>query len=203
MDLLKNAALAWQDLYKIKYSITYGRKRKLYDVDITFEQADFHHLAGFQYLKDLILPAILPNRYVEAVLKNKITGEFIKKSEQYESMVKSRLLAIVDLQEALDNGIELYDFKSENCPFHTNIAASNLIFGNSKLKEIFVFLMKADSRYVCSSIFLKNERDFTDNQIPLSILRIVKTNLKTQEQRVFIDKISEQEEKPTTTLTKE
>jgi len=196
MDLLKKAAKAWRDLYNVKYSITYGRKGKLYDINITFKRSDFHHLAGFQYLKDLKLPAIPQNRYVEAILKNDITGKTVIKGENYDEMVKIRLLAIIDLQEALDKSVELYNFNPSNCPFHTNIAANNLVFGNSESNDIFVFLVEHEDRYVCSSIFLKENRDFTENQIPLSILRIVKTNLNTQEQTVFIDKLSEQQDKP-------
>jgi len=71
MDLLKKAAKAWRDLYKIKYSITYGRKRKLYDIDISFGESDFFHLAGFQYLKDIGFPNIPPDLYVEYILKMK------------------------------------------------------------------------------------------------------------------------------------
>jgi hypothetical protein len=143
----------------------------------------------------LTFPNIPPPQYVEAILNGGITGELIKKGKKYEDMVKPRLLALIDLQEAFDNNIALYVFNRSNCSFHTVIEASNLILGNSKSNDIFVFLVEQDIRYVCSSIFLKNERDFTDNQIPLSILRIVKTNLKTQEQKVFIDKLSEQQEK--------
>jgi hypothetical protein len=191
MDLLKKAAAAWQELYKIKYSITYGKKRKLYDVDITFKKSDFYHLAGFQYLDDLDFPNIPPNVYIDSILKNEIKGSFIEKGVMYEEIVKSRLLALADLQQALDKNIELYVFNRANCPFHTVIEASNLILGNSKSNDIFVFLVKNEDRYVCSSIFLKQERDYSKNQIPLSILRIVKTNLKTQEQTVFIDKLND------------
>jgi len=198
MDLLKKAAKAWRDLYKIKYSITYGRKRKLHDINITFDKSDFFHLAGFQYLKDLDFPNISPTVYIDFILKNKITGDYIEKGAMYESIVKSRLLALVDLQQALDKNIELYAFSRANCPFHSIIEANNLILGSSESNDIFVFLAKQESRYVCSSIFLKQERDYSSNQTLLSILRIIKTNLKTKEQKVFIDKLSEQEKKQDT-----
>jgi len=194
MNLLKKAAKAWRDLYSIKYDITYGRKRKLYDINISFGKSDFFHLAGFQYLKDIRFPNIPPNLYVEYILRNEIKGELIEKGEHYEEMVKSRLLAIIDLQEALDNNLNLYAYNRSNYAFHTFIEANNFILSNSKNDDIFVFLVKNENRYVCSSIFMKRDRDYSENQSPLSILRIIKTNLKTQEQTVFMDKLSKQEE---------
>jgi len=38
-------------------------------------------------------------------------------------MVKSRLLAIIDLQEALDNNLKLYSYNRSNYAFHTFIEA--------------------------------------------------------------------------------
>jgi len=192
MDLLKKAAKAWRDLYSVKYNITYGRKRKLYDIDISFRKSDFFHLAGFQYLKDIRFPNIPPNLYIEYILRNEIKGELIKKGEHYEEMVKSRLLAIINLQEALDNDLNLYTYNRLNYAFHTFIEANNFILSNSKNDDIFIFLVKNENRYVCSSIFMKRDRDYSENQTPLSILRIMKTNLKTHEQHILIDKLREQ-----------
>ena len=58
-NILYQAASAWQKLTDYRYIFTYGYKKNLYTINLTFSMEDFPHLAGFQYLKDLIFQDII------------------------------------------------------------------------------------------------------------------------------------------------
>jgi hypothetical protein len=98
MDILLQAAKSWSEISKSQYIITYGLKKKLHDVKIMFENYDFYHLAGFQYLEDLQLPAVSRKKMVDAVLAGKIDGEYIKQGQNYSPKVESRLTALMKLE---------------------------------------------------------------------------------------------------------
>ena len=52
MDLLSQCAQEFQKLLPYEYRFTIGRKGKLVTFSITFEETDFHHLAGLHKLRD-------------------------------------------------------------------------------------------------------------------------------------------------------
>ena len=56
MDLLQQSALAWKEIIEYQYLFTYGYKKQLYPISLTFSLDDYPHLAGFQYMKDISLP---------------------------------------------------------------------------------------------------------------------------------------------------
>ena len=49
-DLLYDAAAAWKELTQYYYIFTYGYKKQLYTINLSFPPEKFPHLAGFQYL---------------------------------------------------------------------------------------------------------------------------------------------------------
>ena len=67
-DLLVLAASAWTELMEYRYCFTYGYRKQLYKICLSFSVQDFPHLAGFQYLKDIQLPKFNPPKTVEMIL---------------------------------------------------------------------------------------------------------------------------------------
>lgn len=63
-DILYRAAEVWKELTGYHYRLTYGYKGELHRINLTFSPEDFPHLAGFQYLKDLVLPRYSPRKTV-------------------------------------------------------------------------------------------------------------------------------------------
>ena len=55
MDLLQQSAQAWKEITEYRYLFTYGYKKHLYPINLTFSLEDYPHLAGFQYMKDISL----------------------------------------------------------------------------------------------------------------------------------------------------
>ena len=190
--LLYKAAFVWDKISQYKYSFTYGFKMKLYTINLSFSSEDFPHLAGFQYLKDLALPRYTPAKTVARILDGTINQSQIEKGLQYEELVKPRLLALCSLEEMLDREFSLYSFMPRFYSFVTSIKADYLIA--SHLDNVsFVFLIREGDRSVvsdcvCCSAFVKDERDYEQNQRPYTLLKKTKTNLATKDTRVLFIK---------------
>lgn len=173
MDLLYEAALAWQELTACTYRITCGKSGVLHTITLKFDAGEFYHLAGFQYLRDLVLPVQFSHaKAIGAVLDGRITEAHIAKGEHYDA-IRERLTAITRLKAALDTSFEVYRFRPDVLPFYTKIKAKNLIL--AKCGEV-VFLFTdqaADGTAFSKSIFLKRaDRDFSKNQKLLSVLKV-------------------------------
>lgn len=91
MNLLKQSALAWKEITEYRYLLTYGYKKKLYPINLTFSPEDYPHLAGFQYMKDISLPNFTSAKIIDRMLDDKIIFEKIQEAAQYEEMIKPRL----------------------------------------------------------------------------------------------------------------
>lgn len=173
MDLLYEAAAAWQKLIACAYRITYGKSGVLHTITLKFDAGEFYHLAGFQYLRDLALPVRFSHaKAIDAMLTGKITEAHIAKSENYEA-IKERLTAITRLQAALDTSFKVFRFNPDVLPFYTKIKAENLILAKCG-EVVFLFTDQAeDGTAFSKSIFLKRaDRDFSKNQKLLSVLKV-------------------------------
>ena len=104
-DLLYDAAVAWKELTQYYYIFTYGYKKQLYTINLSFTSEKFPHLAGFQYLKDVSLPRFSPSKTLDMVLAGKIRHSQIEKGSQYEESVKPRLEALIRLKQTIEQVI--------------------------------------------------------------------------------------------------
>lgn len=71
MDLLQQSAQAWKEITEYRYLFTYGYKKQLYPINLTFSLEDYPHLAGFQYMKDLSLPNYSSAKIADRILEGK------------------------------------------------------------------------------------------------------------------------------------
>ena len=72
MDLLQQSAQAWKEITEYRYLFTYGYKKQLYPINLTFSLEDYPHLAGFQYMKDISLPNYSSAKIADRILEGKI-----------------------------------------------------------------------------------------------------------------------------------
>ena len=192
--LLYQAALIWNRLTERVYRLTYGYKKQLYQLDLTFSPEDFPHLAGFQYLKDVSLPRCNARKIVEVILKGKITDEVIQKGTQYRELVEPRLRALVRLEEILESEFQLYSYLPEFYPFTTRIRADYLIASHEEPKT-FVFIIRASDTgklvcdFLCCSAFEKGERDYRTNQRPRVLLKKERIHMATETVTVLYDRL--------------
>ena len=71
MGLLQQSAQAWKEITKYRYLFTYGYKKQLYPINLTFSLEDYPHLAGFQYMKDISLPNCSSAKIADRILEVK------------------------------------------------------------------------------------------------------------------------------------
>lgn len=176
MDLLYQAAVSWKEITDYQYLITYGYKKRLSTLRLSFSPGEFPHLAGFQYLKDISLPNYSSAKVIDRILDGKIRPTAVEKALQYESMVRPRLTALTHLKASLDDEFSLYSYMPHRYPFYTSIKADYLIADHSSADH-YVFIIHANSEshsdelFSCCSIFQRDSRDYTCNQRSLAILR--------------------------------
>jgi len=127
MDILQQSALIWKELTEYRYLLTYGFKKVLYPLNLSFSLEDYPHLAGFQYLKDISLPNYTSKRIADRILEGKIQLEKIQEAQLFEEMVKPRLEALIRLKDSLDDEFTLYSYMPRMYPFITQIRANYLI----------------------------------------------------------------------------
>lgn len=143
-DLLVLAASAWTELTEYRYSFTYGYRKQLYTICLSFSVQDFPHLAGFQYLKDIQLPKFNPPKAVEMILSGKIKYDTVQKA--HSSIISSNLdyLPLVHLKDTLENDFGLYSFMPRFYPFATTIKADYLIATLTGSID-FIFIIRSGS----------------------------------------------------------
>ncbi len=195
-DILYLVATIWKELTEYNYVLTYGYKKQLYTINLTFSPEDFPHLAGFQYLRDLPLPRYYSHKIVNQILNHKLTFEQIIKGEKYEDFVKPRLEALAQLKNIIEKDFSLYSYMPQMYPFVTTIKADYLISSNDIDKK-FIFIIKNDSddnvknAYLCCSAFVEDKRDYESNQRIRTILRKERIHISSQERTILYDRLTE------------
>lgn len=200
MNILQRSALSWKVLTEYRYIFTYGYKKNLYPINLTFSLEDYPHLAGFQYLKDISHPNYTSARIVDRIIEGKILFEKVEKAQFYEEMVKPRLEALVHLKNSLDNEFVLYSYMPRMYPFVTSIKADYFITSHINITS-YVFIIQAASNgnakcdFVCCSAFEQGERDYETNQRVRTLLKKERIHIATNTSTIFFDKIKPKNEK--------
>lgn len=194
MDILQQSALVWKELTEYRYLFSYGYKKKLYTINLTFSYEDYPHLAGFQYLKDISLPNYTSAKIVKRILADKISFEQIQKASQYDKMVKPRLEAIIHFKKALDNDFSLYSFMPQMYPFFTNIKADFLLASHIDIAS-YIFIIHtspngdAKCDFLCCSAFTQGNRDYEINQRKYTLLKKERLHIPTNTSSILMNKL--------------
>ena len=181
MDLLYNAAVAWTKLLDYQFDIICGKSKKLYPISLDFEETEFYHLAGFPHIKDIVFPVQFPqSAMLRKVLERVITEQMISQSESYEKTVKSKLLAIIQLENLLNSCSKVYIYNPDKLPFYTNVKAKYLLV-DEKSQVVFLFTDTDEEgeTFFSRSAFVMDDHDYRINQSSMTVLQIKKTQLST------------------------
>ena len=181
MDLLYEAAAAWNQLLQYRYEIICGKSKKLYPIVLGFQVQEFYHLAGFPHMKDIVLPIRTSQSKMHSkVMDRTITGQMIEKSESYDKIVRRKLEAMIQLEQLLNGCQNVYLYDRWKLKFYTDIKAKYLLV-DERTQVVFLF---ADNDGKCTtcfsrSTFVMDDRDFRSNQSRMTVLQIKRTNLTT------------------------
>lgn len=147
MNLLQQCAQEFNRLTAYQYHIIVGRKGKLLEFTISFEQADFHHLAGRLTYKQAAQSA-------------------------YFSAMEPRLKPLAHLEEFLDSNEIIFRYNAKIQKFSV-IQADYLLQNDFEEAPVYLFISQRTGRdtYVCRTFFPKAEKDYTEGQPRYTLLK--------------------------------
>jgi len=95
MGDIQDALEAFQKIMQYKYNFVVSHKKIAYDLELSFEEKDFRHMAGLHYLKDIDIPRA-PKIIFEKINDKYLSGSvnYTKVQDSYAN-VKSRISGIV------------------------------------------------------------------------------------------------------------
>ena len=179
MCLLVKAAQEWERLSKIEYYIVAGRRGKAVTIRLGFDLADFPHLSGMQYARDVDF-GIRPSEYygeklIPALLSGRMDGRRIECGRNWER-ISGRLDAIIGLKETLEGNFLIAHFNPRKVRTNSNIDADFIIKNERSGETYFVLIDEKDGqRHYCKSAFAKENVDYMENQSMLTVLKKEKT----------------------------
>lgn len=198
-DLLQ-AAFLYQKLQNHQYSIVLGRKKQAFHFRLSFRQEELFHLLGLQKLKD-IADINQHRKYIlQNILSGNLTLDYIMQSMYYQNNFKKRIIGIADrikyfscIEEMLDSNDLIYRFNPKVLPYST-ITASFLLEYSVENVPLYLFLdRKQENTCFCKSFFPYSFRDYTYNQIKMTLLHKEKHNLQTGEKITLYSRLDETE----------
>lgn len=187
MDLLYDAAAAWKKLLDYRYEIIWGKRGTQYSISLDFKADEFYHLAGFPHMKDIQFPVRFPQTIMmEKVLDKVITQEMIQHSQFYEKTVRSKLMALVRLEQMLNNCPNVYQFNPRKLNFFTRITADYLLSDDQNgVLFLFTETVQDGTRTYSKSTFMMDQQDFQTNQTQMKLLMLKRIDAITGESTIL------------------
>ena len=191
MDLLMQCAREFQRLIPYQYHIVIGRKGNILNFTISFDPADFHHLAGLHKLKDNVrFQTGKRSDIMEEILNGKLT--FIQaKQSVYFSEMEPRLAPLSELGAFLDSNEIIFRYNPKIHIFSA-IKADYLLQNNYHGTLVYLFLAQrtGTNTQVCRTFFPKSTKDYTVGQPRYTLLYKEKKHLTTGEAIIQSDRLS-------------
>ncbi|MEZ3437027.1 MAG: hypothetical protein K1W34_20960 [Lachnospiraceae bacterium] len=191
MDLLQLCAQEFYHLLSYQYHIIIGRKGKIMEFTISFDQADFHHLAGLHKLRDnLRLQTGKRSDVMKEILDGRLTCSDIKKSTYFHAM-EPRLLPLSQLEFLLDSNEIIFRYNARANIFSV-IQADYLLQNDYGETPVYLFLSQRSDgdTQVCRTLFPKMEKDYAQGQPRYTLLKKEKMNLNTGEIILQYDRLT-------------
>ena len=191
MDMLQQCAENFSRLLSYQYHIIIGRKGKMREFTITFDAADFHHLAGLHKLRDIIrFQTGERDDIFHDILAGKLTLRQAGKSAFFQEM-ESRLKPLAGLEAFIDSNEIIFRYNAKANVFSA-ISADYLLQNDFAGNPVYLFLAQrtgADTQ-VCRTFFPKAAKDYTEGQPRYTLLKKEKRNLITGETEIQFDRFS-------------
>ena len=179
MDLLQECANAFQKLLVYEYHFVVGRKGQRKEFKLSFQESDFHHLAGLHKLKDIAqIQQGMREKIYQKIIMGKITLKQLEKSIYFEQM-NERILPLSGLESMLDDNNMIFRYNEKIQKFSL-IRADYLLEGKAQELPVFLFLGKRkDNEWeqMCRTFFKKGDKDYTEGQPMYTLLKKEKIHI--------------------------
>ena len=194
MPTISNALNAFRKLLDYQYHFTISYSKKLFDILFVFDERDFHHLAGFQYLSDIDIPKSAKQLFGRIdsgkINDNTLSGSvnYLKVNDSYAN-VKDRIHGLQYLCEYIESNNIIFKYV-KNMNRYSAIEADFMIKSIVDHKEAYIFIRKRaklDTYCICSffvnpGVEYKGVRSYW--------LYKSKINLLNNTEKVFFDKLN-------------
>lgn len=191
MDLLLRCALNFERLIPYQYHIIIGRKGKTLDFTVSFDKADFHHLAGLHKLRDNVrFQTGKRSDIMQEILEEHLTLSTAMQSAFYHEM-EPRLSPLAELEHFLDSNEIIFRYNSKINTF-SNIRADYLLQNNFDDTPVYLFLSQRsrEDTLGCRTFFPKAEKDYTQGQPRYTLLKKEKLCLSTGKTVIQYDRLT-------------
>lgn len=169
-DILTSAN-AYSKLLDVEYQLILGRKNKTVALSIFFDEYQFFHLAGLQYLTDRasLLYGDRANLF-QRICNGSITRQQIESSDFY-SEIKERVDYLSYLENIMDSNNTIFKYNAKLEAF-SSIVADFLMKNEIQARSIFTFLSldKSCGKYFCRSFFSQIDKDYSEGQTTWTLL---------------------------------
>lgn len=155
LDKLNDAMDAFTQLMENSFHIVSGKSGSMIDLTLTFEEVDFHHLIGLQYIKDIEEVSgsgtgILSLLRSDPALCKKIVNS------SFWSEIEDRVDSLIQMERTLSSFQEFYKYNKK--AKHSIIDAQFIIkrADNSNNCNYYICVDKRDSVYFAKSQFTRS-----------------------------------------------
>lgn len=157
MQTISNALNAFRKLLDYQYHFTISYSKKLFDISLVFDERDFYHLAGFQYLSDIDIPKSAKQLFGRIdsgkINDNTLSGsvKYLKVNDSYAN-VKDRIHGLQYLCEYIESNNIIFKYV-KNMNRYSAIKADFMIKSIVDHKEAYIFIRKrskSDTYCICS-----------------------------------------------------
>lgn len=151
MDKIQECATVFRTLASTtSYIFHTSLKGKISVIEIDFQESDFHHAIGLQYLVDIEIPRNT-KKTVDWILDNKITDMYLAQSCFYkgklndEKDVEKRISEFRYIEEYLDSNNIVYIYSPHNAPKNNSLIPCDYIIESklpNKNTTVYIFIKR-------------------------------------------------------------
>lgn len=195
MPTISNALGTFRKLLDYQYHFTVSYSKKMFDILLVFDERDFHHLAGLQYLSDIDIPKSAKQLF-RKIDSGKINDNILSTSVNYLKVndsyanVKDRIHGLQYLCEYIESNNIIFKYV-KNMNRYSSIEADFMIKSIVNHKAAYIFIRKrskSDTYCICS--FFVNPGVEYKGIRPYWLYKS-KINLLNNTEKIFIDKLNQ------------
>lgn len=171
MGEIQNALKAFKSLFQYKYKFNIASNKKSYELELTFSEKDFYHLAGFHYIADIDIPRASKALF-EKIENNQINDQYLEQSTNYTKIensyanVKQRIYGLQFIQEYIENKNLICKYIKNRNPYSC-IRADYFIISELSYGKAYIFLKQRRDQndYCICSFFVEPETDYVGSKV--------------------------------------
>lgn len=194
MDSIKTALFVFEKMLDYKYDFTIAHNKILHNVQLSFDNKDFHHAVGLHYLKDIDIPKNYKKLFPK-IKSGKINDDYLEKSKSYlrvennDVVVKKRIYDFRFIEEFLDSKNLVFKYVGY-------LNKGSYIDAEYMIKSIYnhitayIFIRKRNelmNDYCICSFFTDPEASYTGQKAYWQYK--AKTHCPSGDTQIFIDKL--------------